>query len=115
MLLKPGSPEYYKARLTEARENFSRNSKNLSVAVPKFLHNEWKRLKEEGVKISLSKVMNEALHFALFGPHKLADPMEGLRDAFENYSTDAKDREDIVKEMVTAICSRYNIKVNFDS
>ena len=94
----------YEVRLKEVRENYSANSRSLSVRIPTFLYDEWKKRKGRGDESPMSQILAQALHFALYGPHPFSDSLAGLADAFEKYElADMSERqalEHIVKKML---------------
>jgi transcriptional regulator of met regulon len=79
----------YRSSMAELRANYDTRTKKVTVSVPRILHDELVRRKiEDGLKTNFSDLVSQALYFGLFGAHPYDDPVEGVKDAFEVYSSE---------------------------
>jgi hypothetical protein len=107
---KKGSHEYYKLRLSEAKNSYTRNSKTTTVNIPKFLFEEFQRLKkQEGMKTKLSAILSISMLFSLYGQHDFVDPLDALEDAFENYQGLNNTKTEVAQTVVELIQKKYNL------
>ena len=102
----------YEVRYQEVAQAFDANSASITVKVPKFLKDEWKRRKEqEGLKSLLPQIMRYSMHFALFGPHQFYNPVDGLLDAFESYGSAQKSGREAVIDVIKTVMEQNRVDI----
>lgn len=104
----------YELRLREFYKNYSHKTTPVQFRVPTYLVEAFKEQRKRGCRTTNSMIFNEALHFALLGPHPFEEPIDGLRDCFELYTQRNLERRDMLKNLVEKVCDANGIKVKFD-
>ena len=109
----PKNLKDYRIRQSEL-SNGSRNSTNtdkLSIQIPTWIHNDWKKMKARGMKTHLSDIIVQAIYFALYGPHPYEDPLAGLKEALDSYIENTTTKREAVVELIQEIGKQYGLTV----
>ena len=110
MSFRKGSRRY-KAKLDALKEQYGRKKSRVNVHLPKYLHEEWKLRGYRDEGIYLSDLVSVALHFALFGQQKFANPIDNLEDAFDVYEESVLSDRDLAAHVLVEIGKRFGFDV----